>query len=84
MHGISRKIAVAVAFGSVLMAGVLGGCSSLSTDRVDCNIVKLQSESGRSDAEIASALGASVTDVAKCHAPAASGNSESGAAPSPY
>ncbi|HUY26556.1 MAG TPA: hypothetical protein VMV27_03975 [Candidatus Binataceae bacterium] len=83
MHGISRKLAIAAAVGSLLMAGALGGCSSLSTDHVDCNVVKLQSESGRSDAEIASAVGASITDVAKCHGAATSGDKGSGAAPSP-
>ncbi|HVA79134.1 MAG TPA: hypothetical protein VNF27_14620 [Candidatus Binataceae bacterium] len=84
MLGISRKIAVAAALGSLMMAGALGGCSSLSTDHVDCNVVKLQSESGRSDAEIASALGASIGDVAKCHGPETSGNKESDTQPSPY
>jgi len=33
---------------------------------IDCNIVKLQSQSGRSNSEIASALGVSESDVAKC------------------
>ncbi|MGH7781004.1 MAG: hypothetical protein ACREQR_14395 [Candidatus Binataceae bacterium] len=84
MVGISRKIVVAAALGSLMMACALGGCSSLSSDHVDCNVVKLQSQSGRSDAEIASAIGASIGDVAKCHGPETSGNSESGAAPSPY
>jgi hypothetical protein len=84
MLGISRKIAVATALASFMMASALAGCSSLSTDHVDCNVVKLQSESGRSDAEIASALGASIADVAKCHGPETSGNKESGTQPSPY
>ena len=39
----------------------------MSTDHVDCNVVKLQPQSGRSDAEIASAIGGSEADVAKCH-----------------
>ena len=84
MRQFSRKAMIAGAFGALLMGGVLGGCSSLSSDHVDCNVVKLQTESGRSDADIASALGASVNDVARCHGPETSGNKESGAQPSPY
>lgn len=80
----SRKIAVAAAAGALMMAGALTGCSSLSSDHVDCNVVKLQSESGRSDAEIASAIGASIADVQKCHGSESSGNKESGGEPSPY
>lgn len=80
----SRKIAVAAAAGALMMAGALTGCSSLSSDHVDCNVVKLQSESGRSDAEIASAVGASIADVQKCHGSESSGNKESGGEPSPY
>lgn len=84
LGGTSRKIAVAAAAGALMMAGALTGCSSLSSDHVDCNVVKLQSESGRSDAEIASAVGASIADVQKCHGSESSGNKESGGEPSPY
>lgn len=84
LGGTSRKIAVAAAAGALMMAGALTGCSSLSSDHVDCNVVKLQSESGRSDAEIASAIGASIADVQKCHGAESSGNKESGGEPSPY
>lgn len=84
LGGTSLKITVAAAAGALMMAGALAGCGSLSSDHVDCNVVKLQSESGRSDAEIASAIGASVNDVAKCHGPETSGNKESGGEPSPY
>jgi hypothetical protein len=77
-----RKLGVAAALGTLLLAGGLSGCSSLSNDHVDCNVVKLQTESGRSDAEIASAVGASVDDVAKCHGPETSGNKTTGAAQS--
>ena len=79
-----RKLGMASALGTLLLAGGVSGCSSMSADRVDCNIVKLQTESGRSDAEIASAVGASVEDVAKCHGPETSGNKTSGdSIPSP-
>jgi len=79
-----RKLGIAGALGTLLLAGGVSGCSSISTDHVDCNVVKLQTESGRSDAEIASAIGASVADVAKCHGPEMSGNKTSNdAIPSP-
>ncbi|MGA7871011.1 MAG: hypothetical protein WCA22_08935 [Candidatus Binatus sp.] len=78
-----RKLTMAAALGTLLVAGV-AGCSSISTDHVDCNVVKLQAESGRSDAEIASAIGASEADVAKCHGPETSGNKASDAVPAPY
>ncbi len=54
----------------MLIAGV-AGCGSINTNRVDCNVVKLQSEAGRSNAEIASALGVSQEEVASCHPPGA-------------
>jgi hypothetical protein len=80
-----RKLGIAAAFGTMIIAGGLYGCSSISSDHVDCNVVKLQTESGRSDAEIASAIGGSVADVAKCHGAATSGNKTSGdAVPAPY
>ena len=50
-----RKFGIAVALGTIVMASGLAGCSSMSGNHVDCNVVKLQSQSGRSDSEIASA-----------------------------
>jgi hypothetical protein len=78
-----RKLAIAAAVGTLLLAG-LSGCSSMSTDHVDCNVVKLQQQSGRSDAEIASAIGASEADVAKCHGGETSGNKSTQGVPSTY
>jgi hypothetical protein len=79
-----RKLGIAAALGTLLVAGGMWGCSSISTDHVDCNVVKLQQESGRSDAEIASAIGASEADVAKCHGAEHTGNKASDAMPAPY
>jgi hypothetical protein len=80
-----RKLGIAAAIGATIIAGGLSGCSSMTTDHVDCNVVKLQAESGRSDAEIASAVGGSVADVEKCHGPEKSGNKDSGSVtPAPY
>ena len=72
-----RNLGIFSVFGAILMAGAIGGCSSLSTNHVDCNVVKLQQGAGRSDGEIASALNASVADVAACHGPEKSGNATS-------
>jgi hypothetical protein len=79
-----RKLGVAAALGTLILAGGISGCSSISTNHVDCNVVKLQQQSGRSDAEIASAIGASEADVAKCHGPEHTSNKDStDAIPSP-
>ncbi len=72
-----RKLGMAAALGTLLLAGGISGCSSMSTDHVDCNVVKLQQQSGRSDAEIASAIGGSEADVAKCHGAEHTGNKDS-------
>jgi hypothetical protein len=74
---------MAAALGTLLVASV-SGCSSMSTDHVDCNVVKLQQQSGRTDTEIASAVGASEADVAKCHGAESSGNKSSQGVPSTY
>ena len=80
-----RKLGIAAAFGTLIIAGGLSGCSSITSDHVDCNVVKLQQQSGRTDAEIASAVGGSEADVAKCHGAERWGNKTSNdAVPSPY
>jgi hypothetical protein len=80
-----RKLTIAAALATLAIAGGLSGCSSLTGNHVDCNVVKLQSESGRSDTEIASAINASPADVASCHGAETSGNKTSGTAvPAPY
>ena len=86
MRGLSQRLGIAAVLGTLVMAGVgaVAGCSSMSSNHVDCNIVKLQQQAGRSDSEIASALGASVSDVASCHGPEKSGNATSSGEPGPY
>ena len=80
-----RKLGIAAALGTLLLAGGISGCSSMSTDHVDCNVVKLQQQSGRTDAEIASALSSSEADVAKCHGAENTSNKDSqSAVPAPY
>ena len=79
------RLGMAAALGTLLLAGGMSGCGSISSDHVDCNVVKLQTESGRTDSEIASAIGGSVNDVAKCHGPEKSGDKTSNdAIPSAY
>lgn len=85
MADLFRRMGIAAALGMLILAGGISGCSSMmSTDHVDCNVVKLQQQSGRSDAEIASAIGASEADVAKCHGSESSGNKASQGVPSTY
>jgi hypothetical protein len=60
------RTGILVGAGALLLAAAFGGCSGLGGSHLDCNIVKLQSQSGRSNSEIASALGVSESDVAKC------------------
>ena len=80
-----RKLGIAATLGTLVLAGGISGCSSMSTDHVDCNVVKLQQQSGRSDAEIASAIGGSEADVAKCHGAEHTGNKDStSAVPTTY
>jgi hypothetical protein len=84
MADLYRRVGIAAALGTLILAGAMSGCSSMSTDHVDCNVVKLQQQSGRSDAEIASAVGASEADVAKCHGGESSGNKATQGVPSTY
>ena len=60
------RMGILVGAGAAALVAALVGCSSLGGSHVDCNIVKLQSQSGRSNSEIASALGVTEADVAKC------------------
>ena len=78
-------IVFAVAFGVLIVCGIAGcGMFSPSNVPVDCNVVKLQHEAGKTDQEIAANLGSSVTQVAACHGPLTSGEKPSGMMPSPY
>lgn len=57
---------IVIGTGVFLFATAFAGCAGMGGSHVDCNVVKLQSQSGRSNSEIASALGVSEADVAKC------------------
>lgn len=83
MHKV-RNLAVALAFGTI-MAGV-SGCSmfSASDTPVDCNVVKTQADAGKTDAQIASDLGAKESEVAACHGPEHTGNKAAGMIPQSY
>ena len=81
-----NKTGIAAAFGVLILLGELSGCSMFSTSNapVDCDIVKTQLSAGKSDAQVASDLGAPVDKVAACHGPETSGNKSSGMIPSNY
>lgn len=77
-----RNIKIAVACGTLILAG-LSGCSMFSTSNlpVDCNAVKVQRESGKTDVQIASDLGAEVAKVNACGSgPEAGSNKTTGTA----
>ena len=81
-----REYGIAAVIGTALMAGALSGCASMMPgSHVDCNVVKLQQQSGRSDSEIAAAIGASQADVSACAAgPEKSSNKTTGGVPDTY
>jgi len=85
MHKVASRFAVAAALGTLMLAGV-SGCSMFSPANapVDCNIVKTQAAAGKTDAQIASDLGAQQTEVAACHGPEQSGNKAAGMIPQSY
>jgi hypothetical protein len=64
------QIGSIAAAGALLLASTMAGCSMMknSNGHVDCNVVKLQAQSGRTNDEIASALGVSESDIESCHA----------------
>ena len=78
MADLFGRLGITAALGTLILAGGISSCSSMmSTDHVDCNVVKLQQQSGRSDAEIATAVGGTEADVAKCHGAERTGNKAS-------
>jgi hypothetical protein len=85
MHKILKKLDVAAVLGTLLLAGV-SGCSMFSASNapVDCNIVKTQASAGKTDAQIATDLGAKESEVAACHGPEQSGNKASQMIPQNY
>jgi hypothetical protein len=60
------RTGILIGAGALMLATAFGGCSGMGGSHLDCNIVKLQSQSGRSNSEIASALGVGEDEVAKC------------------
>jgi hypothetical protein len=73
-----RKLGrLVVTAGALLVASGFAGCASLTAGRANCNVVAFQRGAGRSDSDIASALGVSDADVAACTG-TTSGDSGSG------
>jgi len=82
MHRIPNRVAGVVLFGAIAMAGI-SGCSMFSPENapIDCDVVKTQAQAGKTDAQIASDIGAPVEKVAACHGPAKEGNKSAGNVP---
>ena len=60
------RMGIWIGAGVLALATGFAGCAGLGGSHIDCNVVKLQSQSGRTNGEIASALGVTEADVAKC------------------
>jgi hypothetical protein len=73
---VRSTLVVTAASGLLVVVAGLSGCSMFSpaNQPVDCNIVKTQAAAGQSDAQIASNLSAQESEVAACHGPATTGN----------
>jgi hypothetical protein len=86
MRKVLNKTGISAAIGVVVLVGGLSGCSMFSTSNapIDCDLVKTQLSAGKTDAQVASDLGAPVDKVAACHGPETSGNKSSGMIPSNY
>jgi len=80
---IERWGQLGIGIGALMLASTFAGCSALTGGHVDCNIVRLQSQSGRSNAEIAQAIGASESDVAACPSSSASSGGGGGGGSGP-
>jgi len=85
MRKVANNLGVAVALGTLMLAGV-SGCSMFAASNVpvDCNVVKTQVAAGKTDAQIATDLGAREDAVASCHGPEESGNKSSNMIPQNY
>jgi len=86
VRGLLGRISVIGGFGVLVAMGGLAGCGTMSPSNapIDCNVVKVQLQDGKTDAQIAADLGAPVDKVAACHGPEKSGNKSSGMVPSNY
>ncbi len=85
MHKLVMNLGVAATLGTIMLAGV-AGCSTFSASHapVDCNVVRVQASAGKTDAQIATDLGAREDEVASCHGPEQSGNKSAGMIPQNY
>jgi hypothetical protein len=85
MYKVANSLGFAAALGTLMLVGV-SGCSMFSASNapVDCNVVKSQASAGKTDAQIATDLGAKESEVAACHGPEQSGNKASGMIPQNY
>ena len=75
------RMGILIGASAFAVATMIAGCAGMGGSHIDCNIVRLQSQSGRSSSEIASALGVSEAEVAKCPAAGAVTGSEGSGGP---
>jgi hypothetical protein len=72
-----RTLEALIAMGAAAATTIaIAGCGLVPTSRADCNVVRLQREAGRSDSDIAVALGVSEGDISACGAAAAPESAE--------
>jgi len=86
MRTILNRTKIAAAFGVAILVSGLSGCSTFSTSNapIDCDLVKQQLAAGKTDAQVASDLGAPMDKVTACRGPESSGNKSSLMIPSNY
>jgi hypothetical protein len=84
MYKVATIFGVAAALSTLTLA--VSGCSMFSSSNapIDCNVVKVQAEAGKTDAQIAGDIGAKESEVAACHGPEQSGNKTGGMIPQNY
>ncbi len=65
--------------GALIISIALPGCAGMALpSRADCNVVRLQTQAGRSESEIASALGVTAAEVQGCASMASAKGATSG------
>ena len=86
MRKVLNKKRISAAFGVAILVSGLSGCSTFSTSNapIDCDLVKQQLAAGKTDAQVASDLGAPMDKVTACRGPESSGNKSSLMIPSNY
>ncbi len=85
MRKVANKFGFAAVIGTLMITGI-AGCSMFSPANtpVDCDLVKTQRASGKTDAQIATDLSAKESEVAACSGAVSTGNKSAGMIPQNY